>query len=241
MKSLRVQAGWLEVTLVMCALGLAACGPIPEDSQALESQSQDIGIQGWVDLGSKLGTAVATGATSGASEFTPQCAATSSAPDQSFRWTAPTTGTYTFTTFGSNFDTVLHILSPFDSKTTIGCNDDETPITMLQSTVTLNLTANQVVRVVVDGYSTYTGSYVLNIHSCSSPPSICHYSQGWSRSTGACVYALKPAGSSCNDGDSCTTGDKCSSSGVCQGTWKSCPAGHDCINGVCRDCSIYAC
>jgi hypothetical protein len=238
MTRVRLRLSGLEATIVMCALWAAACGPIQEEPQALEAQYHRQ-VQGWVDLGSSLGAPVISGATSGASEFTPQCVPDSSAPDQSFKWTAPATGTYTFTTFGSNFDTALHIIYPFDAKGSLGCSDNSSGTH--QSSVTLNLTGGQVIRVVVDGYGTATGSYALNIYACNSPPSTCHASLGWSRYTGACVYALKPAGSTCSDGESCTTGDRCTSSGVCQGTWRSCPSGHDCINGVCRDCSIYAC
>ena len=36
------------------------------------------------------------------------CAPTTSAPDLSFQWTAPATGTYAFDTRGSTYDTVLY-------------------------------------------------------------------------------------------------------------------------------------
>jgi hypothetical protein len=88
-----------------------------------------------------------------------------------------------------------------------------------------------------NGSGTCTGSPKI----CNEPPSPCHESVG-TCSGGNCVYALKPAGTACDDSRACTTGDACSSTGVCAGTAVVCnsppsacylPAGTCSSNGEC--------
>src|SRR5687767_1263196 len=58
------------------------------------------------DLGVALGTPVTTNHTSGlTNDYQPTCVANSAAPDASYTWTAPSSGSYTFSTTGSSFDT----------------------------------------------------------------------------------------------------------------------------------------
>lgn len=112
------------------------------------------------DLGSTVPQTV-TGSTTGRpNDATPSCAP-SSASDAGYTFTAPANGTYTFDTVGSAFDTVLHVRDGGCSGPSIACNDD---FSGLRSQVQVTLTAGQTVTVVVDGYSSGSGTYVLNVH-----------------------------------------------------------------------------
>ena len=81
------------------------------------------------------------------------------AEDVVAQWTAPAAGLYTFDTVGSAYDTVLYVLDDCGGAE-LACNDDSAG---LQSSLQVNLLAGQSVRVVVDGFSTNAGAYVLNI------------------------------------------------------------------------------
>ena len=106
-----------------------------------------------------LGSQVASGSTSDSfNHFTPSCRVTSHAPDQAYRWTAPATGTYTFTTEGSSYDTLLYA---YKGGNEIACNDDYGG--SLTSRITLSLVAGDDVTVFIDGYGAAAGDYVLNI------------------------------------------------------------------------------
>ncbi|MCA9651551.1 MAG: hypothetical protein H6712_25960 [Myxococcales bacterium] len=90
-------------------------------------------------------------------DFTPSCAMGND-EDILFEWTAPADGSYSFDTFGSDFDTILTLLSACDG-TEITCNDDNGG---LQSRVALDMMAGEHVLISLDGYGE-TGNYVLNI------------------------------------------------------------------------------
>ena len=80
--------------------------------------------------------------------------------DLMFKWTAPADGAYTIDTLGSTFDTVLYV---FNSACTqeLACNDDEMD---LLSEVQLNLSQDDEVFIVVDGYDDQEeGDFTLNI------------------------------------------------------------------------------
>jgi ELWxxDGT repeat protein len=114
-------------------------------------------------LGSALGAAVIQGNTCAAlAQITPSCTANALAPDSSFSWTAPSAGTFTFTTEGSSYDTSLEVSNP-GTEASLGCNDDTGD--SLQSAVTVSLSAGQTVFITVDGYDTECGPFVLNILS----------------------------------------------------------------------------
>lgn len=85
------------------------------------------------------------------------------APDVAYTFTAPEAGTYIFDTEGSAFDTVLYA---FDGETCEGaelaCNDQAIGN---QSRIVLDLAADQQITVVVDGWSTGQGDYILNVTS----------------------------------------------------------------------------
>ena len=80
-----------------------------------------------------------------------------------FRWTAPNSGTATFDTVGSSFDTLLGIYTggSVGALTTIASNDDIIPGNV-QSRASFPAIAGTVYRIAVDGYGTNSGSVVLN-------------------------------------------------------------------------------
>jgi len=57
--------------------------------------------------------------------------------------------------------------------------------------------------------------------SCTNPTSQCHEWSG-TCSNNQCVYRLKAATASCNDGNNCTKNDVCGSNGACAGSPVSC-------------------
>ena len=93
-------------------------------------------------------------------DYSPQTCGFSNSSEYTWEFTAPAAGTYTFDTFGSNFDTVLYAQDGACGGAEIACNDDTGG---LQSEIVLNLVANQTVIIIVDGYSTGDGDVVLNV------------------------------------------------------------------------------
>jgi hypothetical protein len=79
-----------------------------------------------------------------------------------FRWTAPTTGTKSFDTFGSSFDTLLGVYTgtAVNGLTVVASNDDTGG--GQQSKVTFPVTAGVTYRIAVDGYGASTGTVKLN-------------------------------------------------------------------------------
>ena len=93
----------------------------------------------------------------------------SSGGDNLFTWSAPGTANYTFTTFGSSFDTVLslHETTVMAGCSTGGieydCNDDTSG---LQSEVSYSFTEGDEVIIRLGGYSSSSnGTYTLDIYS----------------------------------------------------------------------------
>lgn len=115
------------------------------------------------DLGSRLGV-VSSGTTTGrVSSHSPSCSS-GTAGDIGFTWTAPSSGTFTFATEGSDFDTVLEVLDGGScSGFSLECDDDGG--SSATSVATVSLTSGQRVVVIVDGYSSNEGSYTLTISS----------------------------------------------------------------------------
>nr|WP_320010379.1 hypothetical protein [uncultured Desulfobulbus sp.] len=82
-------------------------------------------------------------------------------------WTAPTDGTVAFTTFGSEFDTILasYTGNQITELTPIAANDDSSDIqnnSEIQSKIVFKATAGTVYRIAVDGYPGATGEIILN-------------------------------------------------------------------------------
>lgn len=184
----------IVIWTVYCAvwsasLGLAGCAASAGDDEQEDVEQASFGA----NLGSVVATPAATGnTTGGTNDNRPSCSPSSTAPDIAYFWTAPTTGTYTFSTVTSipmsaPFDTVLEIRN-VATGASLGCNDDS-PGTV-RSTVSVNLTSGQVVRVIVDGFGAASGTFILSI---SGDP-------GANAPLYTCGYAL--LGFGCNNGRS---------------------------------------
>jgi hypothetical protein len=83
------------------------------------------------------------------------------APDVSFSWIAPATGTYAFNTLGSSFDTVLYAWSNACNDTALACDDNDAGL--LQSEIWLHVQQGDHLVLVVDGNGVASGRYVLNV------------------------------------------------------------------------------
>lgn len=113
-------------------------------------------------LGSMLGASVAHGSSAAAPDSGDRsCSGDPGAPDVQFSWTAPSAGTFVFDTGGSDYDTVLEVLTACGG-TSLDCNDDRSADSQSRTQVTL--TSGQRVVIVLDGFST-GGNYVLNIQA----------------------------------------------------------------------------
>jgi len=94
--------------------------------------------------------------------------ASSGGADVAFKWTAPSTGLWNFSTVppsgSTSFETVLYVRRFVDNLdcggTQLGSNDDAVGT---QSRFQLSLTAGQSVIVVVDGFGSASGNYWLTI------------------------------------------------------------------------------
>jgi uncharacterized repeat protein (TIGR02543 family) len=86
-----------------------------------------------------------------------------------YKWVAPTSGTATFDTLGSSFDTVLGVYkgSSVSSLTEIASNDDAPGTTCSQTNFTA--VAGTTYRIAVYGYSTNAGAFTLNWSLASAP------------------------------------------------------------------------
>ncbi len=79
-------------------------------------------------------------------------------------WMAPTSGTITISTAGSNFDTTLGVYtgSSLTGLTSVASNDDESA-SLRTSRVRFSVVAGRTYQIAVDGYNGATGNIVLNI------------------------------------------------------------------------------
>jgi hypothetical protein len=165
---------WECLRLAALALSLSACGvpdqpeaspepTKPFDAQALMSQDSVSTLN--FELGSAMGSPVSSSNTCGAANANAPSCAYSAAPDHTYYWTAPYAGTFTFTTYGSSYDTMLNVYA--SSGAVLGCNDDAGGT--LQSSLSLSLSGGQRVRIVVDGYAGNCGAYRLNISGSGAP------------------------------------------------------------------------
>ena len=100
------------------------------------------------------------GVTAGTSTVEGSCGG-DSAPEAVLEWTAPEDGTYRITTNGSDYDTVLYVRDGSCAGAELGCDDDGGD--SLQSQIVLDLDADQTITIVVDGYSSNEGVYLLDI------------------------------------------------------------------------------
>ncbi len=116
------------------------------------------------DLGSALGDVV-SGTTIGASNHYQRCNSTDS-PDVSYAWTAPASAKYLMSLCNGpdqNFDSVLTVLDGTCSGAQLACDDDGCGGAGHLSQVTVTLNAGQQVIIVVDGYLSDSGKFLLSI------------------------------------------------------------------------------
>lgn len=125
-----------------------------------------------VALGDAVGAAVSTGTNDGqGSSFFASCAR--SGRDVTLTWTAPSSGDVVFDTYGSGYDTVLHVLTGDCEGPEVACADDSGG--GYQSEVTMGVLEGGVYTIVLSGFngrpeagngglpSGGTSDYVLNI------------------------------------------------------------------------------
>ncbi|HCH62286.1 MAG TPA: hypothetical protein DFR83_05740 [Deltaproteobacteria bacterium] len=82
-----------------------------------------------------------------------------------YTWTAPSSDIYSFDLYGSAFDTGLYILDA-SCAAELQCNDDYNGY---QSALSLNVAAGSTYQIVVDGFDSDEGNYVLSIYRGGLP------------------------------------------------------------------------
>src|SRR5205807_8737082 len=89
-----------------------------------------------------------------------------------YQWQAPSSGSTTITTNGSDFATILAVYTgtTVNSLTRIVFNDDVQNGVIISSTVTFNTTSGTTYRIVVDGWGGDTGTVKLNWTGCGATP-----------------------------------------------------------------------
>jgi hypothetical protein len=115
------------------------------------------------DLGSSLGV-VANDTTVGHADSYMACGGGFS-PDVSYAWTAPATAKFTIDLCSGpdpSFDSVLYVRDGSCTGTQLACDDDGCGGASLLSKVQLNLTAAQLIVIIVDGLGD-AGKYTLTI------------------------------------------------------------------------------
>lgn len=138
------------------------------DPEADAAPILSVSCLGELDLGSALGEGVYVGSTSSAADHaSPPCAYASDAPDVGMRWTSPRASNYHFDTIGSAFDTVLHAYAADCRGLPLACNDQVRP-DRNASGFRLFVEEGDSIVLVVDGYQSASGDFVLNI--LDSPP-----------------------------------------------------------------------
>lgn len=155
-----------------------------------------------IDLGQLTGAPAASGSTVGAADdLRPSCAA-NAAPDILHEWVAPCSGSYTFDTIGSSYDTLLGLFSTSDCATELACDDDGAGT---QSVITYDVQAGTRLLVDVDGFGSVSGAYTLNItQTCTNPT--CAYDGSLGSATGSSVAVGVNCGAG-NDVFGATCGD----------------------------------
>ncbi len=123
-----------------------------------------------MDLAMATGDAVASGDLTGAGDDGMGSCGSTGGEDMAYTWTAPSTAEWTFDTFGSDADTVLHIHTGAEcSAAELACIDDASFV--LQSRVDLMVTAGTMITIVVDSYDAFSADlFELSITETSTIP-----------------------------------------------------------------------
>jgi hypothetical protein len=121
------------------------------------------------DAGSRLGRAIYTGTTVGASHQRAASCGRGASPERLVRWTAPRAGTFTFDLTGSgrDFDTVLAVLRGDCGGAEAVCNDDASGP---QSAVRVTVSAGERITLLVEGKDAATGAFQLNAEAVDACP-----------------------------------------------------------------------
>lgn len=143
----------------------------PQPPAPAPSGLQNDSVAAALDIGATpFGHTVSTfSATVDASDPAPACGNHSRAKSVWYRFTAPTNGTLTANTFGSNYDTILAVFaSASNALTSVACNDDTSGA---QSRVSFPASAGSVYYFMVTAYSSNGGSLVFQatFQSAGSP------------------------------------------------------------------------
>jgi hypothetical protein len=121
-----------------------------------------------------------------------------------FRWTAPSGGSVTIDTVGSDFDTVLAVYtgSSVGALTAVASNDDIVNGVQQQSRVSFTVTSGTTYQIAVDGWHGAAGNVKLNLALTGPPPAPANdafaaaqaLSGSSASATGSNVNATKEAG-----------------------------------------------
>ncbi len=98
--------------------------------------------------------------------YEPTCAP-AFGPDAHYVWTPPYDGQWRIDTQGSAIDTVLSLHEGECTAQALACSDDDFDLT---SRIEAFLPGGRPVTIVVDGFESETGEYVLNIRPIDGPP-----------------------------------------------------------------------
>ena len=120
------------------------------------------------DLQSMTGSPVATGALGDEDDDFRGCMSGQNGRDAAFAWTAPSDGIFSFTTCGSNYDSVLWLERSCEETSSIACDDDSCPGQGLTEYLEFSFSAGESVIVIVGGFGGETGDYELNIEPVSA-------------------------------------------------------------------------
>ena len=115
------------------------------------------------DIGGAVGPAVTSGNTMGDDNDLDASCGGAGGNDHVISFTAPEANTFTFDTFGSDYDSKLSLYGDCDQGSELACNDDAGGTA--QSVVVLDMSAGQTVLIVVDGFNGAIGNWILNISS----------------------------------------------------------------------------
>jgi hypothetical protein len=112
------------------------------------------------------GTLTGSNTTATAEVSEPAHAGSDAAASVWVKWTAPTSGVFTFSTSGSDFDTVMGIYTggTLATLTDVGSNDDENYPTITTSRVDLAATAGVTYYIAVDGFNDGVDVAVGNVN-----------------------------------------------------------------------------
>ena len=195
--------------ILACSIGtlLPACQLEMEPMEGDIEESDVESVSHALSLGAALGHSLASGSTCGLNNSVTPICAISTASDMTYEWTAPSAGTFTFTTTGSgtNFNTALQVASYTSPSTIVGCNDNVSS-TNDRSSLSLSLSSGTKLLVEIDGHASLCGNYQLGItknctSSCNTPPP-CHEPQGTCTVSGTCSYVpLCDASELCRSGE----------------------------------------